>query len=412
LLVASALFTLIGGGELVTLTALAYTYGFSALALFAGYALSFCFLGVISKRIRKNGAEQVNLSLPDYVHSKYGSIAGQIVYLISFGAFFSMLLIQFIAGGQVISALTSLSYMQSVILTAGICTTYLFIGGFKTVLATDLLQGAARMLLMPMLVFVAAKGVFDPAVIKQHVDVLPSSIWLSLMVTGFFSASSSADVWQRVYVAKSDKAARNGLVWGAILMMIFGVSLVALGLIARNSGTIHSADNAFVQSLSTMLPHWALIVAIVLVLSTVMSTADTEMFLISGMTLREILRLKGGKSSKEIKEKQSVLGTRVIMILVTLSAVLLALKFDNLIAIYTWLLSALLIMSPMILASLFFQNTIQAGRISLVLNLVLFVVLAFLKILTPDNSYLIVIPGLVVYLLSYLFYNSKGKMAT
>jgi len=410
LLVASALFTLIGGGELVTLTALSYTYGFAALSLFGGYALSFCFLGFIAKRIRKDGAEQVNLSLPDYVHSKYGTMAGQIVYLISFGAFFSMLLIQFIAGGQVISALTSLSYTQSVLLTAAICTTYLFIGGFKTVLATDLLQGMARLLLMPLLVFVAAKGLTNTIQIK-HVDVLPGSIWISLIVTGFFSASSSADVWQRIYVAKSNTSARIGLISGAALMMLFGVALVVLGLIAKNSGTITNADNAFVQSLSTMLPHWALIVAIILVLSTVMSTADTEMFLLSGMTLREILRLRGERKNNEIKNKQSVIGTRILMVIITSSAVLLSLKFNNLISIYTWLLSALLIMAPMILASLFFPNSIQAGRISLILNLALFVILIFIGILTPDNSYLIVIPGLLVYALTYLFFRDKHNVA-
>jgi Na+/proline symporter len=406
LLVASALFTLVGGGELVTLTALSYTYGFAALSLFGGYALSFCFLGIISKRIRKDGAEQVNLSLPDYVHAKYGAAAGHIAYLISFGAFFSMLLIQFIAGGQVISSLTSLTYVQSVIVTAAICTTYLFIGGFKTVLATDLLQGAARLLLMPLLVFVAAKGL-STGVVTKHVEVLPGGLWISLIITGFFSASASADVWQRIYVAKSNNAARWGLISGAFLLMLFGLSLVGLGLIAKSSGMIGNADNAFVQSLSTMLPRWALVVAIILVLSTVMSTADTEMFLVSGMTLREILRIKGNKSNSEIKEKQSVFGTRILMIVITACAVLLALRFNNLISIYTWLLSALLIMAPVILASLFFPNNVLSGRISLILNLILFVVLAFLGILTPDNSYLIVVPGLAVYLFTYLFSNSK-----
>lgn len=158
LLVASALFTLVGGGELVTLTSLSYTYGYAGLSLFIGYALGFFFLGFISSKIRSGNSEQYNLSLPDYAHQHFGFVAGQVVFYISFGAFFSMLLIQFTAGGQVLSSLTSFSYEQSVIITALVCTAYLFIGGFKTVLATDLVQGIARLTLMPLLVYVAYKG--------------------------------------------------------------------------------------------------------------------------------------------------------------------------------------------------------------------------------------------------------------
>ena len=43
--VAASLFTLIGGGELVTLTALSFLFGYAGLALFIGFALSFGFIG-------------------------------------------------------------------------------------------------------------------------------------------------------------------------------------------------------------------------------------------------------------------------------------------------------------------------------------------------------------------------------
>ena len=149
-----------------------------------------------------------------------------------------MLLIQFTAGGQVLSALTALSYEKSILLTAGIATAYLFIGGFKTVLATDVVQGAARLLLMPLIVFVAAKGV-TTHLSPPPVAALPMMIWVSLIVTGFFSAASSADVWQRIYAAKTiDRAAQYGLVGGAALLIVFGVALVSLGLVARGTPSV------------------------------------------------------------------------------------------------------------------------------------------------------------------------------
>lgn len=400
--VAAALFTLIGGGELVTLTALSFTYGYAGLSLFIGYTLGFCLLAFLSKRIRKNNAEKLNLSLPDYVHEHYGFLAGQIVFYISFAAFFSLLIIQFTAGGQVISSLTSLTYEQSVLISALVCAGYLLIGGFKTALLTDFIQGIARILLFPIIVFVAAKGFSSIDVARASVESLPQSIWISLIITGFFSAASSADVWQRIYVAKSDKSAKIGLLSGGMLLLVFGVFLVFLGLIAKNSGVITSPDTAFTQVLSTLLPPWAVVLSIVLVVSIIMSTADTEIFLLSGMSLREIIRYKGIKDLKIIKEKQTVLGTRILMIVITACAILLSLKFTELIPIYTWLLASLLIIAPMVLSSLFLPNNKIAAQLSLILNLIIFTVLVCLNILTPENAYYIVIPGLVVYLITYL----------
>lgn len=399
-LVGAALFTLVGGGELVTLTSLAYTFGYAALALFLGYAIGFCFLGLLAGKIRLDLPERLHLSLPDYIHVNFGPTAGHTVFLISFGAFFSMLLIQFTAGGQVLSALTALSYEQSVLLTAGIATVYLFIGGFKTVLATDVVQGAARLLLMPLIVIVAARGL-SASMVHKPIEALPIKIWISLVVTGCFSSASSADVWQRIYAARSEKAARNGLFGGAALLMLFGYALVALGLVARTASTVTSADSAFTQALSTMLPHWAVIAAVVLVLSTIMSTADTEMFLLSGMAVRELIRLKGENNPLRITAKESVIETRWFMIVITTTAVGLSLVFRELVPIYTWLLSAILVMAPTILASLLFRGYPIAATVSLTLNTALFAVLAVSGLLSPETAYYIVLPGLLVYAVTY-----------
>src|SRR5688572_24037465 len=71
-LVGSALFTLVGGGELVTLTALAFTYGFGAIALFVGYAGGFTLLAILAHRVRAHPDAKYFLSLPDYVYHRYG----------------------------------------------------------------------------------------------------------------------------------------------------------------------------------------------------------------------------------------------------------------------------------------------------------------------------------------------------
>jgi len=409
-LVGAALFTLVGGGELVAMPALGYTYGASAIALFLGYALGFAFLGIISSRIRVRLSEHLHLSLPDYVHVYFGRFAGTLTFLISFAAFSALLLIQFTAGGQILNSLSSISYTRAVLLTAVIATTYLFIGGFRTVLATDVVQGFARLLLVPLIAFVAAKGLGHATIIRP-VESLPLATWISLTVTGFFTAASSADVWQRIYAAKSDQAARRGLFGGGVMLLVFGGFLVSLGIVARQSAAITSPDSAFTQTLSQLLPFWAVLLAVVFVLSTIMSTADTELFLLSGMLHRELIRFRGANAPQTIAAKESIWETRLLMLLIAGAAMGLSFVFRELVSIYTWLLSTILVMAPMILASLFLPRQRLSAVLSLTCNLAIFVILAFFGKLTPDNAYYIVLPGAIIYVITYFVTRNRQEAA-
>ncbi|MFZ2864413.1 MAG: hypothetical protein WA440_06645, partial [Ignavibacteriaceae bacterium] len=334
--VGSALFTLVGGGELITLTALSFVYGWAGLALFLGYALGFVFLALYTSRIRTTASA---LSLPDYIHKNYGRLAGHLVFLISFGAFFSMLLIQFTAGGQILQSMLNLDYSFCVLIMALIATAYLVIGGFRTVLATDMLQGISRIILLPLIIVAVLSGVKSGLELFST-ESLPVMIWVGLTMTGFFAAASSADVWQRIYAARDEKAASAGLIIGAVSMMLFGAMLALLGIIANQGGITTNADTAFVDALSSGLPTWATYLAVILVLSTIMGTADTEIFLLAGMLGRELFRFRGIYNEEEIMRRQSIKNNRILVIAIAVCAVSLALIFNDLLAIYTWLLSA------------------------------------------------------------------------
>ncbi|MDR5790298.1 hypothetical protein P9281_27510 [Caballeronia sp. LP003] len=408
-LIGGALFTLVGGGELIALTALAYTNGYSALALFLGYALGFIYLASISKRIRAVPQSQRFLSLPDYMHNRFGTVAGHLVFVVSFAAFFAMLLIQFTAGGQLLSPLLHISYTGCVLIAAGIAATYLFIGGFKTVLATDVLQGIARILLLPVIIFAVARGTnhaVDTTI--RTSEPLPISVWFSLTITGFFASAASSDVWQRIYAARSDRSASRGFLFGAVCIMLFGWFLVKLGILARTAGITQDADSAFVSSLSVGLPVWAQYFAVVLVLSTILGTADTEIFLLSGMLGREVSRVSGARTIDAVYREQSIKRSRAFVVLISVCAVGLSLIFTELIAIYTWLLSSILVIAPMIIASLYFDAKRSLVIASISLNLAVFMALIGLGILQPENAYWIVVPGFALYAASYFLGGAKN----
>jgi solute:Na+ symporter, SSS family len=400
-LVGSALFTLVGGGELVTLTALAFSYGFGALALFVGYAGGFILLAILAHRVRAHPDAKYFLSLPDYIYHRYGYVAGAIATLVSFFSFLALLVVQFIAAGELLAPLLGISYPVALAATAGIALAYLLIGGFETVLLTDVFQAASRLLLIPLLLAVGSQSA-NITNLFSSTEVIPTQLALSLTLTGIFAASSSADVWQRMYAARNIKAARIGLVGGALALVGFGALLVLVGLIARAASVTDDPNQAFRVVMTTMLPDWASIIAILLVLITVMSTADTEMFLTGGLVSREIMRFRGVRSVADIAKSVDVLQARIAVVACSVLAVLFALFVRNLVQVYTWLITALLIIAPTVVGSLLVNRDRLGGILSLVVSAVAFVVLAVTSQITPETAYIVLLPGFAAYALGLM----------
>lgn len=392
--VGAGVFTLIGGGELVTLTALAYVYGAAGISLFVGYALAFIFLAIISPKIRTDSNSQKALSLPDFAHEKFGNTTGWFVFCITFLAFFALLLLQIVAGGQVIATVLGSSYTVAVIAMASLVFVYLFIGGLKTVFATDLLQAAAMLLLLPILLTATVQS-------GANLDFLasqPAPLFLivSLVITGFLVGSASADVWQRIYAARSVRSARGGLVIGAVFLMFYGGLLILLGVAARDVTGIQGPDTAFVEIVTTLDSEFLSMLAVLLVISAVTSTADTELFLLSGLSSRQWLRLTKSHEGRDLAAAESVSLGRWSLVFVWISALVMALAFSDLIQIYSWLLMAILVISPGVLASVLTKTSPRLVAITFWLNGTLLIVGLLQGFINLDNAFLVATPGIAL----------------
>lgn len=402
--VGAATFSLVGGGEIVALTSLAFLYGPSAISLFIGYALGFFLLGLLSNRIRGGAEKEMYVSLPDYMYKKCGNLAGFITFLCSLGAFFSLLMLQLSAGGLLLSQIGGVEAASATIAIGILVTSYLAIGGFRTVISTDMLQGASRMLLVPFLGWAAYSQLSLGSVQAQA--TMPTMASVGMILTGFFTAMASADVWQRVYAAKSSASSRNGLWLGGLLMLLFGVVLVQLGIHAFAVAPSSVADDAFVSSVRLGLPEWASLLAVILVLISVISTADTEIFLVSSLLQserrrRSIYTLHAGDSDGTVNS------ARGIVVVVGILSTLAALVFSDLVTIYLWLISALLVLSPIVIASLIFSPRPITGSAALVFSGALFIGLVVSGALTLENAYLIVLPGFGAVALIELYFRVK-----
>lgn len=399
--VCSGLFTLIGGGEFVTLTLLGYLFGWSAIALFAGYSLGFVLLAFLAPKLRAQASERQYISLPDYVHHNFGQLAGTIVFTVSFLAFFALLMLQFSAVGAVISPLTGLDRTVVIFGTGLVIIAYLVKSGFQAVMRTDVIQSIAMIILAPALLFAATQHAnVSMDFSKGSEGMLPKEMWLSLVCTGALIAAASADVWQRAYAASSDRTARIGFLMGAGVFMIIGFVGIGFGVLAY-SLALPDPNTAFVEILSNHLqPSLGFAVAL-LVLSALMSTADTEIFLLTGLIAHEQARW-GGRSS--ITKLSTI---RILLVIVAVASLVAAYYFSDLVAIYTWLLSALVTISPAIVGSLLIPTDKRTFIASTSAGIIAMVAGIGVDKLNFDNLYMTALPAAVVFIIcSFVFKRS------
>src|SRR5262249_4553074 len=105
----SGYLSLIGAGELLTISQLGYDSGLSLLWFPGGSAAGFLFLGLFADRVRVDAQALGANTLVGYVAARFSGAAAAallLVYVISLGA---LLTIQFLIGGQLLSATTGLA---------------------------------------------------------------------------------------------------------------------------------------------------------------------------------------------------------------------------------------------------------------------------------------------------------------
>jgi len=413
--VGSGLYTLVGGGEIATLVALGGMFGFSAILLFAGYAAGFVLLGCFVSVMRAN-AEPANLiSLPDYLENKYGRFVGDFALVISLAAFVALLVLQFVVGGSLLASLTGLDFWLVGMVISLVVAIYLSLHGFQAVLRTDILQGVALVALgLTAILFLAGhkQGVDGTAEFAAMPKLLAFTLgycgccvrfprWLyghrlfSLFFTGFFVALSSSDVWQRVFSADSDRSARLGLFGGGAALLLLGTIFTSLGIIANASGLdVADPGTALLQLFRDSQAGNAIIAA--LLVMAVLSTADTETYLISSLICRRL--------SLDLSRQNIV----PLIFLVSVLAWALASIFRDAVGVYTWLLLLLLTLSPMVIWSLVSRKALRLPAIaSLVVSFAVFILLAVFGILNFDNAFMIVGLGGVALMVTYPFAMSR-----
>ena len=366
------------GWLLLGLSGMGYAVGVQAywvvVGEIAGIALSWW---LISRRLKRFGDATDSITVPDVLVARFTDkwhlIRGAAVLIIVVMVT-TYVTAQMVSSGKAFSSFLGMKYETGVIVGSVFIIGYTFIGGYKAVSYTDVVQGVlmlAGLIAVPLAAIIAAGGLGDvrSSLALQDAALLDPFAFSSghawIGIASFIAIGlpflGVPQLLIRYMSARDDLEIRKARIMSVIVLLIFTVGAVTAGVAGRalypgleDSETIFPviSSNLFPPVISGML--------LVVVLSAIMSTVDSLLLLSSSAVVRDAYQKIMGSTDSE-----SVLSNygKIITVIIGVIAVLLGIQeprliFDFVLASWSGLGSAF---GPVIIGILYYKRITWAG---------------------------------------------------
>jgi SSS family transporter len=233
-----------------------YSYGLPWL-LFVPVITVFCFVAWrwVAPRLREATASLDSVTIPDFIGFRFGSNAARFsaALIVVFASLLYMTAV-FKGAGTLLETFLDIPYAGAIGLVLVIVMLYTAVGGFISVVKTDVVQGVI-MVLAAILLFVgtvrAAGGLDTFAAVRELPEgralfswdaAMPFPVLFGIMVAGTFKLVVEPRQLSRFYALRTPAEARQGL-WVSTLIFLFAYSLLLpLGIYARHLFPAGMAD--------------------------------------------------------------------------------------------------------------------------------------------------------------------------
>jgi len=130
---------------------------------------------------------------------------------------------------------------------------------------------------------------------------IPAFQIISFFLAGFFIPMASPELWQRVYAIKNKKHFRRSILLSSLFYIIVGFILLLIGLVIRADIPDIAPDTSLIVGFSRLLPVGLAGLSVVIIYSSVSSSADTYMFTASASVTQDFLEKTGLTKSANLK---------------------------------------------------------------------------------------------------------------
>ena len=367
---------LTGGASFAAYIAFLYLWGISAFWIFIGVAIGILAFIPFAVKIKKEGDIKGHYTMLDFLNERFGKLNTIIAAGLLMIMFITIILAEMIIGGKVFALVTGLPYWLSVIISSLVIFIYVYLGGVKSDVRTDLFQ-----YLMFFLLLIIGFMLFQ----KTSIDTTQLNIFsigavqiIGMIIMGIFIIFVSADVWQRAYSAKDVRTLKKGFTYAAFSYLLLGVVISIIGLIIKSNFPNINPNDAMIHGFS-QLPAGLLGIGLIAILAATMSTIDTGLIVGSLFMSRDII-----SRYKQTSKEELIRLTRIFIIVLCLLTTIIAIFTDNLVFVIYNMFNFALILAPAVTFSFFFNLKKRAIMWSLILGIISAIILVSINQITPD----------------------------
>ena len=370
------------GWLLLGLTGMGYAYGAHAYWVIVGEMIGIGLSwGLISRRLKRFGDETDSITVPDVLSAKFADrlhVIRAIAVVIIVVMVTTYVSAQMVATGKAFSGFVNVDYRLGVIVGAIIIISYTFVGGYKAVSYTDVVQGVlmlAGLIVVPIVAVQAAGGWGGVVSSLDRLDPEFMNMFAKLdgSVAGLIAVVSLAAIGLpflgvpqlliRYMSARDDDELRKARLVSIVVLFIFLMGAVTAGIAGRALfPELADREQVFPTLASELFPPLLTGVLFIIVLSAIMSTVDSLLLLASSAIVRDTMqKIVGSEKSDKTLAAYGKAVTIVIGIIAVLVALFMAEnKLIFWFVLFSW--SGLgAAFGPVVLALLLDKRTTGAG---------------------------------------------------
>lgn len=368
------------GWLLLGLTGMGYAVGAQAYWVVVGEILGiFLSWTLISRRLRRLSGDTESITVPDVLAAKFADrwhLIRGVAVIIILTMVTTYVTAQMVASGKALNGFIGIDYEVGVVVGSAIIIAYTFVGGHKAVSYTDVLQGVLMFLglIFVPVVAINAAGGWDSMLANlaaQDPDLINVFSLTETGVSGWVAAASFVAIGLpflgvpqllvRFMSTRDDGELRKARWVSVFVMLVFTFGAVTAGIAGRALFPgLEDSEKIFPTLSSELFSPLVAGILLVIVLSAIMSTADSLLLLASSAVVRDTMQqILGSRKS----DHQLAGYGKIVTILIGIVGIAIAIpdaKFIFDFVLYAW--SGLgAAFGPTMICLLYYKKTTWAG---------------------------------------------------